>query len=185
MVFGRGRMRRSAMWCIDRYVYAMSLVRDMQGTHIEGREDGVTMWNEWRWNQTAAAVNKATKEGLGLRGTMIQTHCVGESHLTLPKGLGVSAELFTRLAGKRASSIRSWLDYQAVRRSSETSCTCPTFLHTVCKHECALRILNEDAITPGRGTDSGTPARPEKSTRVGHCLVELEVNDAKRRKKER
>ena len=75
MVFGRGRMRRSAMWCIDRYVYAMSLVRDMQGTHIEGREDSVTMWNEWRWNQTAAAVNKATKEGLGLRGTMIETHC--------------------------------------------------------------------------------------------------------------
>ena len=184
MVFGRGRMRRSTMWCIDRYVFAMSLVRDMQGKGIEGREDGVTMWNEWRHDQTAAAVNKATKEGLGLRATMLETHCVRETHLTLRKGLGVSAELFTRLAGKRASSLRAWLDYQGVRHSTEASCTCPKYLHhTVCKHVCALRILNEDPITPERVTDSGTPARPEKSTRAGHCLVELEINETKRRKK--
>ena len=39
MVFGKGRMRRSALWCLDRYVFAMSLVRDQIGTRFDGTED--------------------------------------------------------------------------------------------------------------------------------------------------
>ena len=177
MVFGKGRMRRSAMWCLDRYVFAMSLVRDQIGTRIDGTEE-VNMWTEWRHTQTAEAVNRSKREAVNLRHVMVQTHSVGESHKTLPKGLYIDETTFKRLAGKRATNLKAWLEYQDVRHTTTEACTCGTFLHhVICKHVVSMRVLLTDEITPPKATLCTTPGGPVKLEREGRVLFDtLDAN---------
>ena len=185
MVFGHGRSRRSAMWCIDRYIIAMSKVLELQDTQIEGHPDS-TMWTEWRDVADRAAVNKAVKLGEGLRPSMLGTHCVGESHKMLPLGVCVSAKLYARLAGERAKSLKHWSAWMSIRHVTDHGCTCWTFCqHAVCKHVCALRVGGDLEITPVRAVPVVDTGAPRKSARdapshLSARLQELDVNRAKR-----
>ena len=190
MVFGHGKKRRSAMWCLDRYVVAMSMVLDLQNTLIE--DSDATMWTEWRNLKDRAAQNKAAKCGLDMRAVMLQTHCVGESHKVLPRGVGLSPQAYAQLAGNRASSLRNWLSWMDVRHVTDDACTCWTFMeHETCKHVWGLRVLDEKQITPVRLVEAPlevTQRAPRKNSRGGHSLLdsrlkELDVN-AKRMKTE-
>ena len=189
MVFGNGKKRRSQMWCIDRYIVAMSKVLELQETQIEGSDS--TMWTEWRDVRERAAVNKAVRLGSlgGLRACMLQTHCVSVSHKILPGGIGLTAPEYTQLAGERTNSLNHWFAWMALRHVTDQTCTCWTFHeYAFCKHVCALRITgtDENTITPIRADAVFQPGAPRKTERDGPSshldrhLQELDPNAPKR-----
>ena len=185
MVFGNGKKRRSQMWCIDRYIVAMSKVLELQEILIEG-SDNSTMWTEWRDVQERAAVNKAAKLGMDMRSCMVQTHCVSESHKLLPGGIGLTAAQYASLAGQRTNSLNHWFAWMDVRHVTDHTCTCWMFWDfALCKHVCALRIIDEKEITPIRGEAASQPGAPRKTGRdeqshLGRRLQELDANAPKR-----
>ena len=132
------------------------------------------------------AVNKAVRLGVGLQGRMLETHCEAESHKLLPGGIGLTAKQYARLGGERANSLKHWLAWMGVRHVTDQGCTCWTFCDfAICKHVCALRILDDMDITPARPVPVVVPCAPRKSARdapsyLDTRLQELDVNTAKR-----
>ena len=192
MVFGEGRQRRSVMFCLNRYVLVMSNVLHDQQTEIEGTES--TMWTEYRDVEDKKAFKKATKHGLDMRPVMVQTYSIGTSYKVLPNGIGMDQADYARLAGERANSLAQWLAWMNVRHVTESSCTCWIFCDSkICKHVCAIRVLNDTQITPARPNalahDSNARAPEKKGREGGQCplggrLKELDGNiDHKRTKK--
>ena len=128
-----------------------------------------------------------------MRPVMVQTYSIGTSYKVLPNGIGMDQADYARLAGERANSLALWLAWMNVRHVTESSCTCWTFCDSkICKHVCAIRVLNDTQITPARPNalahDSNARAPEKKGREGGQCplggrLKELDGNIAQKRTK--